>query len=290
MRIEEKFDYNAKLRDAIHQKTIGLYSAAITTYCSLVEQTLEHFYEIVWGRLAPDEKQILVSVERQFGKRSPMETLSLGRWRNLYQKSDLPKLLSKTREIPLEIFDPGILSEIVEIRNKCTHEGYVATLHEADTVAGFTERLLLGGKLIPRIPSPYSFPDPYALRGVRPKKDTRLIELANKMRMILSTNPYFTHRDTITEEFGKSYSIDVTCEFVGLYLEDTTIHILLLERDSTYDPDITDEVGDRMLKEVLIPIELASLDLRGITLTIDVCTDKITPWGDLIYSEIKFGD
>jgi hypothetical protein len=104
-----------------------------------------------------------------------METLGLGRWLDLYQKADLPNLLSKTQDIPLEIFDLRALSEIVSIRNKCTHDGYVATSLEAETVAKFTEKFLLGAKLVPAIPSPYR---PFL--GNLVKRDTRIPELATR--------------------------------------------------------------------------------------------------------------
>jgi hypothetical protein len=105
--------------------------------------------------------------------------------------------------------------------------------------------------------------------------------------MILSASPYFGYQDTIDDD-GKSHSIDVTCEFVGLYSEDSAIHILLLEKDSTYHEDTVEEVASEMFKRVLKPIERAGLDLHGIKLTIDACIDTIPSWGDISYGEIQY--
>lgn len=242
-------------------------SAAIIEYCSIIEQVLEHFYKNVWGYLTPDEKQSLVSIERKFGKKSPMETLSLGRWLEFYRESDLSRYLATINNIPPEIFDIETLSRIKEVRNKCTHDDYKPTVGEADNVAAFAEKLLLATHLIDRIPAPFSIAEKES------DEAHRFAELVNKIRMIVSAQPTVKYNGEIPEEDGKVYWVDATLEIVGVYGENNTIHLLVIEKNSTIHEDVLDTAYHELFERTWKPVERANPDLRGIKISLDVCTD-----------------
>lgn len=276
-------EYRKKLIDAIHEKTLGMNSSAVINYCKIIEEALEQFYKEVWGHLTPDEKQKLLSVERQFGKKNPADTLGLGRWVNFYEKSDMPNILFKTHDIDPAIFDFRALADIAEIRNKCMHEGYQATSAESENVATFTEKLLLSARLVDEIPKPYLPSE----TEQREESHQRLVELANKIRMILSTAPTVRYEDNIVADQGKSYWVKATWEFVGLHLEDRTIHILVLEKDSTIHEDVIDDAYERLFDKMWEPVRPAMQDLQGFKIEVNVSIDRASSWGDALY-EIEF--
>jgi len=261
------------LREAIKQKTLTMNRAAVIGYCTMLEATLEHFYKVVWGDLLPAEKEKLVSIEKTFGKKNPADTLTLGGWLIFYANSDMSELLDKSGHVKRSAFNIADLSKVNEIRNRCIHESYAPTLEEVETVSRVVEKFLLETGTVKSIPKPF-----VTAASGGTAEQMRLDELGNKIRTILSNNPVATYRDTIEVEEGKLYAVDATLQFIGVCVEEDTIHVMALDKGSMIHEDVMDQVCEKLSERLWEPVTAASLDLKGVKVSVDI-DDSYSNWG-----------
>jgi hypothetical protein len=267
--------YSERLKQIKQQEALHHYGSAINQYGTLIELALEHFYKDVWACLSPDEKQTLITPERQFTHKNPTTSLYLGTWLDFYKKTNMPNILAKTHSLDPAIFDFAGLFAVNELRNKCTHDQYLPTPQEMQRVESFTDSFLLSLKLVDHIPT--IFP----ADNISDERTSAMIDLTRQVRMVLSANPSIVYSDVLSDEPGMSYEIDVNWEFMGGFYDETMerVTLMMLEGPSTFHPDISDVVYQRLQDEIAGRLKetIALAKSRGLTGTFLILVNTTPP-------------
>jgi len=275
--------FEGRLREIQVLQTQGLNAQIVKECSTIIEQTLEKFYKDIWRYINSDEKQDIINTERKYSRKvNPVDRLGMGNWIKFYDESHLAKLISKYLKIDDSAFDFVELTKINEIRNKCTHEGYVASKEEAKIAYDSTVKLLIKTRLIEK--------EPLGIRPIREaeKKETSIYHVwGDKIRLFLAGNPIFEIEEPFEEDMGKSYYVSGKWEFVGVVVAGDKIHILLLEDSSScYHEDIIDDVYKRLAMMIKEKIQRNYPELSGINTEINIAFD-MGDWGEA-YEDIKF--
>jgi hypothetical protein len=268
--------FEQKLRDVRVLKAQGMNSQVVKDCSTIVEQALEKFYKDIWPYLNADKKQNLVNIERKYSrKQSPINTLGLGRWIKFYQEGKLVELISKNLAIDISTFDFGDLDRMNELRNKCTHEGYIPSQKESSKVYKSTVEFLLKTRLIQE--------EPTGIRSALVKEKARPESqvLGDKIRLALANDPEFKIEEPFEEDMGKSYYVEGKWEFVGVATKNDQIRVLLLESpDSAYHEDVDEEVHEKVADLVKKRIRVSLPELKGTRILLTIAIDEFS-WGDL---------
>ena len=257
--------FEERLRDALVLVSTGLTSQAIKEYSGIIEQALEKFYCDIWAHLDCDEKQRLLSVERSFSKkRTPVETLGLGKWIEFFKEAEMPSLLHRYLGIDPPLFNYETLELIKEIRNKCTHEEYRASEKEVETVRRFAVKLLVESKLIRR--------EPVEIRPVSEEAEARseVAILADRIRLLLAGNLCFEFQDHIEKEWGQFYDVLARWEFIGVFCLRGEIHIMVNEIESDYHNNVAEDVYNGLARLIESKIHVNMPEIKNIRIQIDI--------------------
>jgi len=273
--------FEERLRDALVLVSTGLTSQAVKEYSGIIEQALEKFYCDIWAHLNSDEKQRLVSIERSFSKkRTPIETLGLGKWIEFFKEAEMPSLLYRYLDIDPSVLDYGILELIKEARNKCTHEEYRASQEEVDTVRRFAVKLLVESNLIKA--------EPVEIRPVSEEAEARseVAILADRIRLLLAGNPCFRFQDHIEKDMGQFYDVLARWEFVGVFCLQGEIHIMVNEVESSYHDDVAEDVYNELGGLIESTIKINLLEIKNIRIQIDIALREAN-WGEAADTDIE---
>lgn len=265
--------FEERLRDILRLKAQGMTSQAVKECSAIVEQVLETFYKEIWFHLNSDEKQELLNNERKFSRRkTPVATLGLGRWINFYEESKLPQLLSRHRGVNSDAFDFERLTAINEIRNKCTHDNYVASQGELEETYDYTIQLLKMTSLIRR--------EPVEIRHTaeeKPRSESAV--WTDKIRLLLASAPLFEFQEVFEKDYGKFYDIYGKYEFVGAFCKENIVYILLVESsDSGYHEDVMEDVHEKVAELVKERLSKNMPELHDIKIVVSI-TDDISDLG-----------
>jgi len=84
--VSGRYDLGKGLRDARDQRTMGMHSAAIREYGTLLERVIETLYTEAWSYLVPSEKQRIAEIESKIVRQNPLQVkFTLGNWIELFQ-------------------------------------------------------------------------------------------------------------------------------------------------------------------------------------------------------------
>lgn len=265
--------FEERLQDVQRLQTQGMFSQAIKDCSTIIEQVLEKFYKEIWAYLNSDEKQKIINIERKFSKKkTPLDTLGLGRWINFYEESNMPKLIFKHRGINASTFDFKTLAKVNEIRNRCTHENYPASQEEFKEIYDYTIQLLKATGLIKK--------EPVGIRHVpKERAQSKSQVLADQIRLLLASDPSFELEEEFEVDFGLFSPVLGKWEFVGAASSENLVRVLLLQDvDSSYHHDAEDMVYERVLELVKERIRKKLPQSRGIKIEVSI-TDNISDWG-----------
>ena len=264
--------FGNKMKDVLRLRTQGMNRQVIMDCVSIIEEAVKKLYEEVLPQLNVGEKQEVVDLERKFSeKESPLRSkVGLGRWIRFYNESKLQNYLLKYQIIN-DAIDLAGFEQIKETRNKCEHNGYTPSTDEMEKTYRFTIDLLMKWNFIKEEPKSF-----VRTEGSEEPRRSEAQIVTDKIRLSLATDPFFRiNEHYIYDDYGKSYDIDATYEFVGAYCEKDMIQVVLLEaQGALYHEDVMDFVYTQISDSVEERTREKIPDLRGVKLRV-ILVDRI---------------
>ena len=110
------------------------YSACVKEAGTLLEVLLRDLYTELLQKVSGKKKEEVLRVEKEIGEGRPVNAFTLGELVGLFLRCKLLGDASQTFGRKFRYMTPDNLHLLIELRNKCTHQGYVAEVDETELV------------------------------------------------------------------------------------------------------------------------------------------------------------